>query len=673
MRRQPIFSFVLGAAVGAACLPPAVFALEEITDEHLSSVTAQDGLETQLNYNTVNVGKLVWDLDYLSTAPNPFTTPGYDAYLLMSNGYFTGVNAAGTAEGQPATVNLKVDVGANSQTTAPALLFDVAWSLARLRVNAVCVGTRSGGNLAACTPGTSQSFGRMALDTAVSAQVHGVNGMFDVATPGGYGRLVLTDTKAFFRQQTSEMVWKDITVDLGYTNGSAGFVPGGGGGFRFLANRFEWNLNFNIAHRGAAATPFVTTGATSLLQYGWSGGLRDFDARISPGGMWVGSEANRTEGVKISWKNNFDTDFAWIIGDPTDSAQPRAYIHFKDWVNLPGVLYTFDVPNVTFDVVRANQGPGAINYLGTNYTIQPDATALAIAVRDLKFLGHNTKVTLFDATRAAPYSTTGKDLDWGLIYTFGDLDANVFMYPGGRSASLPEGIRLDAMIAVQSPSTWTANTHFLIADTDPGKNVGLGFLNTDFLINVDNAFLEINSEGIRLAVLPLNATAGPLQNTVAAGDFSWRLNTTFGGGYMNNLAPGSAIEGFGLDLFLHANKLDLTFMPPTANTYVGFKWSANLLNDSYIKLTEPGSSAAFTIGSLSGPLAVQNGKIDLRAGGESDGYSRLAFEQELMAGRTASGVSTDVLMGQLAVGSNNIARLAVPGGIWYGGLALKEQ
>lgn len=666
MRKRPIRSFALGAAFGAAWLPSAVFAMEEIADEHLSSVTAQEGLEAQLNYNTVNVAGLIWDLDY----PNP-TFPNYDAYLLMSNGYFTGVNSAGTLEGQPATVNLKIDAGASSQTTVPGLLFDVAWSLARLRVNAVCVGVRSGGALSACTPGTSQSFGRMALDTAVSAQVHGATGMFNIGTMGGYGRLVLTDTKAFFRQQTSELAWKDITVNLGYTNGAAGFDANG---FRVLANRFDWNLNYNIAHRGAAATPFVTTGATSLLHYGWSGGLRDFDARISPGGMWVGSEANRTEGVKISWKNNFDTDFAWIIGDPTDSAQPRAYIHFKDWVNLPGVLYTFDVPNVSIDVVRANQGPGAINYLGTNYTIQPDATALAIAVRDLKFLGHNTKVTLFDQSRGAPYNTTGQDFDWGLVYTFGDMDANVFMYPGGRSASLPEGIRLDAMIAVQSPGTWTANTHFMIADTDPAKNVGVGFINTDFLINVDNAFLEINSEGIRLAVLPLNAAAGPLQNTVAAGDFSWRLNTTFGGGYMTNLAPGSAIEGFGMELFLHANKLDLTFMPPTANTYIGFKWSGNLLSDSYIKLTEPGSTAAFNITGLTGPLAVQNGKLDLRAGGETtDGYSRLAFEQELMAGRTASGVSTDVLIGQLAVGSNNLARLAVPGGIWYGGLALKEQ
>lgn len=244
----------------------------------------------------------------------------------------------------------------------------------------------------------------------------------------------------------------------------------------------------------------------------------------------------------------------------------------------------------------------------------------------------------------------------------------------GCSAALPEGMRLDAQIAVQSPATWTSNTHFMIADTDAGKNVGVGFINTDFLISVDNAFLELNSSGIRLAVLPLNATPGLLQNTVAAGDFSWRLKTTFGGGYMTNLGDASAIKGFGLDLFLHADKLDLTFSPPTGGTYIGFNWDANLLGDSYIRLTEPGSSAAFTIDALSGPLSVHNGKIDLRAGGESaDGKSRLAFEQELKAGRTASGVSTDVLMGQLAIGANNIARLAVPGGIWYGGLALKEQ
>lgn len=665
MRSRPIVSFALSAAFGVAGLPASAFALEEIADEHLSGVTAQDGIELQLNYNTVNVADVIWDLDY----PNP-TFPNYDAYLRMSNGYFTGVNGAGTLEGQPATVNVKIDAGATSQAaTVPALLLDVNWSLARLRVNAVCLGIRP---LAACNPGTQQSFGRMALDTAVSAQLHGLTGLFHLnAGTGGLGRLVLSNTKAFFRQQTSEMVWKDITVNMGYTNGSAGFDNQG---FRILSTRFDWNLNFNIAHRGAAATPFVTTGATSMLYYGWSGGLRDFDARISPGGMWVGSEANRTEGVKISWKNNYDTDFAWLIGDATDSVTPRSWIHFVDWVNLPGVLYTFDVPNVTFDVVRANQGPGAINYRGTNYLMQPDATALGIAVRDLKFLGHNTKVRLFDMSRAAPYSTTGQLFNWGLVYTFGDMDANIFLYPGGRSAAVPEGIRFDAQIAIQSPAAWTGNTHFMIADTDPAKNVGVGFINSDFLITVDNGFLEINPTGIRLAVLPLSAGAGPLQNTVAAGDFSWRLNTTFGGGYMTNLSDGAAIKGFGLDLFLHASKLDVTFKPPVANTYIGFDWDAVLVNDSYIKLTEPGSPAAFTIGSLTGPLSSHNGKIDLRAGGESaDGKTRLAFEQELKAGRTASGVGTDALIGQLAIGTNNIARLAVPGGNWYGGLALKEQ
>lgn len=654
-----VAGFLLGTVPGSAS------ALQEIEDNELSSLSAQDGVALELLYNTMNLNRIIWDLD----RPTGPLGAGYDAYIMMSDNHLTGVSPDGVTTNLPATVNLKLDVGATSQTAVPALLLDANWSHARLGVNAICLGVRDGsGNVAPCTPGVSRSFGGMALDTSLSAQVHGAFGMFNANTSGGLARLVVSDAKAFFRQQTSELVWKNVDVDIGYTNGSAGFTASG---FRILANLVDFDITYDIAYRGNAATPFQTTGATSLLHYGWAGSLRDFEARIVPGGIWSGAESNKSEGLKISFRNNYNSDFAWIIGDPSDAVTPRAYIHFTDWVNLPGALYTFDVPNVTVDVLRAGHGPGAINYLGTNYSALgfADADAFAIAVRDLKFLGHNTKVTLYDNS-VAGYPRT---LNWGLVYTFGDMDANVFLYPGGRTAALTDGMRFDAMVAVQSPTSWQGNTHFMIADTDPGKNVGFGFLNTDFLISIDNGFIELNPDGIRLAVLPDadEVTAG-IQNP---GDFSWALKTTFGGGYMNNLGAGSAIEGFGLDLLLHASMLDVKFTPPTSGTYIGFSWDAVLVGDSYIAISEPSApDTAFTIGSLSGPLSVAGGKIDLRAGGESaDGEPRLAFEQNLRAGRTASGIPTDVLMGTLSVGPNSIGRLAVPGGNWYGGLALKQQ
>lgn len=636
-------------------------ALEELADADLSSMTAQDGLTVTLGYNTMDMDRLVIDVDRV-TGP---LGAGYDAYARLEQGYFTGVSLDGATTDLPATFTLNFDAGGHASNTTSTMAFEANWSHSRLGVRSVCLGVRDGGgNLQSCTPGVDRSFGGMALDSAVSMQFHGGSGLFSVSNPNGMASLVINDGKGFFRQQTSEFLWKNMDIDIGYAQGAIGIDAGG---LRLTSNRVDWNITYDLAYRGNAVTPFSTVGATSLLNYGWSGGLRDFEARISGGGVWSGSEANRSEGLKFSWKNNYDTDFTWIIGDPSDSPDPRAVLHFTDWVNLPGALYTFDVPNITMDVVRAGQGPGPISFLSQNHDVPVDATAFFIAVRDLKFLGHNTKVTVYDP--ALPGGE--QEFGWGLIYTFGDMDANIAWYPGGRTPALTEGIRMDAAIAVKSPTTWQGNTHFMIADTD--NNVGVGFINTDFLIKIDNAWLELNSGGIRLAVLPDSdeVTAG----IQYPGDFSWRLKTTFGGGYMNNLGAGNAIEGFGLDLLLHASKLDLTFSPPTSGTYIGFAWDGVLVGDSYVKLSEPAApDVAFTIGQISGPLAVANGKLDLRAGGESaDNQTRLAFEQNLRAGRTASGNANDVLMGTLTVGSNPIGRLAIPGGDWYGGLALKQQ
>jgi hypothetical protein len=656
--RHPASIMVVAALL--VCSAPA-HALEELADEHLSQMTAQDGVTTTLDYTRIDMDRAVIDVDY----PTGPVAGSYAAYAQLQDGYITGVSLDGATTDLPANLTLRFDAGGHVSTNAATLGFEGSWSHSRLGVNAVCLGVRDGGgNLQSCQPGVDRAFGGMALDSAVSVRFNGGSGLFDVNNFDGSARLVINDGKGFFRQQTSEFLWKNLDIDVGYDQGAIGVDAQG---LRLRSNRVDWNITYNLAYRGSAATPFSTVGATSLLNYGWSGGLRDFEARISGGGMWVGAESNRTQGLKFSWRNNFDTDFAWIIGDPSDSTDPRAVLHFTDWVNLPGALYTFDVPNVSMDIVRAGQSPGPISFLGQNHDFSPDDTAFFIAVRDLKFLGHNTNVRVFDPVFAGGY----KDFGWGLIYTFGDLDANVAWYPGGRTPALTDGIRMDAVIAVKSPATWTGNTHFMIADTD--ENVGVGFINTDFLIKIDNAFLEMNSSGVRLAVLPDadEVTAG-VQH---AGDFSWRLKTTFGGGYMNNLGAGNAIEGFGLDLLLHASKLDLTFSPPTSGTYIGFAWNGVLVNDSYIKLSEPSKpDVAFTIGNVSGPLAVANGKIDLRAGGESlDGQTRLAFQQNLLAGRTASGNANDVLMGTLAVGNNAIGRLAIPGGNWYGGLALKQQ
>ena len=620
-----------------ALQPGAALALQAMSETDMSAVTGQDGLSAVLSSSSITAATMRLDVDSAEAV-----LAGSNAYLDFDNVTLTGVGADGVGPGAAFTLTTGLDAGANASGD-PYLALDAAWSRSRFQVGAVHHENQ-----------TTNSIGSFAFDSSGSLSLFNQGILNGAAANNANLRLNITDGIWWYRQSGSEFVWDNMNIDVGFDGGT---LEADASGIKLSAARFDYNILFDVGFRENPGTAFQTAGALPILRYGWEGGLTDFELSINGGGVWYGGDINnRSEGINISFRNNYDTDFAWIIGDAGGN---ETQLKFTDWVNLPGAASALNVPNLTLDVINANQGPGAINYLGTNYNIAPENNALAVILRDVSFLSYNTRVTLIDN----PFPT--RDYGWALIYTLGDLDANIYLYPGGLSSS--EGIKFDALVALQSPGAWNANSHFLIADSDAG--VGIGFVNTDFLVSIDNAYLELVTDGG-------NGTCGNcglrLNATAANSDFRWELQALFGGGTIADLSDPVKISD--LDLVLHADTLDLLFSPPEAgDTRIRFDWSARLVNDSYISLSEPSRpDVDFRLGAISGDIAARNGVIDLRSGNETaDNLPRLVFEQDLQFGITAG--TAPLRIDDLSLGSNNIGALAIPGGQWRGVFALKEQ
>lgn len=630
-----------------------VAAMSSLSEDEMSTVSGQDGILVSIGTNTQTATRLRLDVD------NPNASyPGYNSYLDLEGVTLTGVNATGTSTGLATSLTAQFDAGADSQTSLPTLSLDADWTRTRFRVDAIRHQSQP-----------TRSYGATVFDASGSLDILGPGGLFNSAGTNAYVRLQLNDAEWYYRQNSNEFIWDNLNADVGYTGGTLGITSSG---VVMTTSRFNWNVLWDIGFRSNPGVAFSSaTGVVPFLRYGWSGGLTTIQATISGGGVWVGAPTSRTEGLNISWRADADTDFQWIIGD---AGGAPAMLYFTDWVNMPGASAGLIIPNLTLDVVNAGQGAGSFLYKGVNTSaaLEPDAGGLAVVMRDTSFLTYNTKVRVVDTTIARD-----QVYDWGLVYTLGDVDLNLYAYPGGKAAVNPnEGLRFDLALGVQSPSTWNRNTHFIIADTDVASNVGVGFLNTNFLITINDGYLTL---------LP---TGAELETTT---DFRWQLDGQFGGGPMSDLS--SPIRMFDLGLDLHASQINVLFTPPVCSPvcgkYMGFQWDARLYQsnasdpstaDSFISIAEPSrSTVKLVLGQIGGDIQARNGVIDLEAGTDTpDLDTRLTFEQDLRFGMSATnagffGTNRPLIINNVAIGSAKIGSLAIPGGNWYGALSLKQQ
>lgn len=137
----------------------------------------------------------------------------------------------------------------------------------------------------------------------------------------------------------------------------------------------------------------------------------------------------------------------------------------------------------------------------SNQVNRTDGGALMAAIRDGNLLAYSNQVTV-SSNNMAP-----ETYDWGLIYTLANIDANIAMYPGGSPSHVTadsenQGFIIDFLLMSQTldnagnqGSNWSRGTHFMIADTGPSVNMGIGMLNANFLLAADDMRLWIKNSG----------------------------------------------------------------------------------------------------------------------------------------------------------------------------------
>lgn len=629
---RSVFANTLMLAVPLVWVLPA-YALQPMEDSELSGVQGRDGITVTFQTDGMTANSVRYRTDVGTVR---------EAGLELSNIDVSGVGVGGLSPGGQTSISTSID--AYESGGSAGLAIDTTWTRTRTHIGAL---------RHMSVP--AESAGQIAIDSEGSFFLRSANGLLDHSDATSAMRLQLNNGNFFYRQGNNEFVWNNFNVDIGFDQGVVGV---NNNALILRANRMDWNILFDFGYRKDATTPFTlgTVGAPDefipMLRYGWQGGLTDVRVDVKGGGVWYGGDINnRSEGLNVSWQNNFATDFVWIIGNAGGN---EAQIQFGKWVNLPNAQFAWNAPNITLDFVNAGQEPPGFLYKGVLNKLTALEPATAIAIRDLAFLAYNTEVTIIDDPDPV------RSYDWGLIYTLGDLDLDLLMYPGSRTST--EGFRFDMLLGVQSPGDWNQNSHFLLADTAPGSNVAVGFLNTNFLINIRDASFELTGGtdgGLRLHSL---------------GGVSWELDAVFGGGELSDLSQ--PVKFADISLLLEASELDLRLLPPpVGQAYLGFEYNMRLVNTSFITIAEPSRpDVRFTIGDISGDVGVSNGKIEVlsaSAANNADGVPKLLFEQDLEFGLTAG--TQPVLIGDFSIGPRFIGAMAIPGGRWHGTLALKEQ
>jgi len=748
-RRQPWLALTLWLACGPAA---AMLALD---DDALSHAHAQDGINAELaNTNTTTMTQLKWVTDGAATAFGTCTggTANQHACTQVNN-----LSLAGS--GGPLRINAQLDVGAsavNAGTKAVGL--GVTWDPFLLSLGGLTINTPT-------VDYSARSIGSIGILSQGSLRYVNLNGVFN----GSGGALLDFQSSGdlFLREGgagTPELSFGNFAFNNRFTNGAAGGQQGAAGtigidvsGLLITSAFADTDLLFDVAFK-AAPTNFDTAGRESITLFGWTGGLVNPTFRVAPGGIAYGSYATtannlngasytfydhtgtngggaRSEGLNIGASWDFDSDFAWVIGQAGGN---RTQVRFSNWRRLgtsPSPMLSMPV---TLDVLQNNTGPLGL-CLGGGFTagtpVQASCTAaggtwfaggvpagraaLATQIRDGHLWAYNQSVEVLDPTSILPYST----YRWSLLYTFGKLDADIYMYPEGRGEGIPltttsTGLKSDITLTAQSPgywdqanclvstsatacvpgggattangnavraalyttgagTRWATNTHFMLADTAVGGNTavqyGVGIVNADLIWRARDLYFRITDGDSGYSRLPGGLW---LQTDTGA---QYRFRGLFGGGNLLSMGTPSAIAL--MDLNLQTSRFIFVLHPVTpvaGDAPVGFSGLLDLDGTSYFSLAEVSSPGSyFRIYNTSGRIGWSDGRVSLLSGqnNPSTGLPELTISNDLLFGRSAdfcvSGCPGAPLVGSVGFGNEYFGRLALPGGQWNSEITIK--
>ncbi len=736
---------MLGLALGAC--PSVLFALVPLHDEEMSGITGQDGLVVDLAAgNSQTIREVEWRMDD-ATAESAALLLQHVSLDLVNGAQFSldvgGDTITGTGDGyvivQGSWTDLQARIGAlghsHYRDNAPLVMGQPDRTVDR---SVGILGLESTGFLNMGGVGSFLNFGdEMFPATAQS--------LFELVSMGYIFYLQSTGIGAPELSFANFLFSTRITDSLGNPGfGRAGFTPDG---LTLKADYMDFDLNFDLFIAPNTIQEFDKVSRRPMILFGWEGGIENATLGMWAGGVGYGSStdltidpsgtlqffnykgqynpANRSQGLTLHTQWDYRSDFTWVLGQ---AAGDRSRADFFDWQRL-GVgsgnesPYDFSI-SLILDAINAGQGPGGICFGGniptsgsltaascgavggTLLNVVPKDNNLAVIIRDGGAHAYNTQVRVRDVDGLG--FPTEDRFDWSLFYTFGKLDANIYIYPDGvydgGTSQYGGGLRNDILLAIQSPGYWEAaqtnfasvtvpgdpafdprvrwptNTHFLVADTDINgvatgnspsqaqldarQSFGIGILNADLIWRVDDFNITLVGDTAPAAppgssdwwAYSLDYPGLWLETNNLA---KYQFRGLFGGGDLTDLSDPARISL--LDVNLETDRFLFVLGPPRlpGEQYVAFDALMRFTSGAYLTLAEPSTPSAYVgLENVTGNIAWIDGRIELE-GSQQTGTGRpeLTIANDLLIGATTATLGggqhliTDVTFGADRLGS----------------------
>ncbi|MZR61834.1 hypothetical protein [Alcanivorax sp. DP30] len=686
-----------------------VVAMDSLSEHELSAVSGRDGVTINLQSdssdlsNGIEISQISWATDQSSVVDS--NTLFVDQIDIVPVGPLGGVATS------PLDISVAIDAFTNTNSGRPSLAIDLFWERMRVSTGAIYM-----------ADDTSATFGRAAFDsngrfvlkgdggilnsTATDAGLLINLGSVDASDPAPSNWTINSPSQFYYAQNniagSSELVLDNLGFLFNMQQGAVGVDSDGIIVRSAPGSRTDFHLTFDILYDQSGSSPFeVTAEDLPVLHFGWRGGWENLLFQLQGKGAWPSEVHN--QGLTASLGFDFADDYQVILGEAAGS---KAYIELSAPESLLGsglgsTSYSgkdFQIGYLTLDTLHASRGPGGICFgantgdFGVNgaigcvsgsgvvaapeqVNIAPEDNAFALIARDWRLRGYSSEVVYRDEANGDVI-----DENWALIYTFGDLDANIYSYPqfGG-------GLYIDVVAALQTfgatdQERWQNGSHFMIGDTD--NNLAIGLVGADLLFAANNMQVGLGNSGLSLD----------------SPQARFQIRGMLGGGDIPNMAVPQSMAY--VDINLESDRFVFGLEPaPLGQSYLGYSAFLSLTDlnvnnfsnqqggahgsddGSYISLAEPSLdrlAVDFRLADLSGDIEIDNGMLDLRTSSETDhGRPELRISHTLKLGGAAvqpAGAAGDVFkVGRVEFGNRELGSIVVPAGQMNAALILKEQ
>ncbi|EKF74101.1 hypothetical protein A11A3_10596 [Alcanivorax hongdengensis A-11-3] len=693
--------------------------MQGLSEKEMGSVTGRDGITVSLQSETgISADQIKWTMNPGDSALENSLRIGKannasDSFKLIP------IDPNGAAATHALDIALAIDAYTNSDGRA-GLGLDATWNRMRMQMDSVSVSddTRSFGSLAIDSAGRFALFGDGGLFNSSTDKARLILNIGNVdasgATPTDW--TVANPGQIFYKMTDTGAQLDNFAFLLDMHEGTVGIDSDGLIVQSAPGTRTDFNLTFDVLAN--AATPFeVNSSSLPLLYFGWRGGLDDFLFNLKSQGITL-SDGTLSQGITTSIGFNLASDFQFVAGE---AGGDHSYLEFTKPQSLykaadPDKKKDVEFGSIALGAIPAGYAVGNICYGGTNGVGQLTCgsgsqtpvmgaqqslgftstdSGLALVARDWGLHAYSSGVSYRDGTNSA------WDVDnenWALIYTLGDLNSNMYLYPQSGA-----GIKMDVITAIQTLGTtpedrWKNGTNFMIGDTD--KNLAIGIMGADLLFA---------AKGMDIG---LGLYAGGLK---FSSDQGVRLQARgmFGGGDIPYME--SPVNGSYIDVNLEMDDFAFSILPALSRDAVlfgGFLSFANLNNSfsnetygaggnhnghddgTYISLAEPHFDkldADLRLADITGDVEIpyrdtlanadeaKGGVINLIPASDdaTNHKPRLRIENRMLVGTAATkpggGAGDPLEIGRVEFGGKDLGSMIIPSAHIYSSITLEQQ